>query len=149
MLKTGTQAPDFTLPNQRNEPIKLSALLERGPVVLYFYPQDETPGCKREACAFRDQYEDFKTAGAEVVGVSADSPEDHAAFAQNHRLPFQLLSDPDKAVHKLYEVPKTLFLFPGRVTYVIARNGELLHTFNSMWKPEKHVTEAITILRKH
>lgn len=146
MLEKGTTAPDFELPNQEGENIRLYDLLKKGPVVLYFYPKDETRGCTAEACSFRDSYETFKDAGAEVVGVSKDSTADHKAFAENHRLPFQLLSDSDKKVHDLYKVPKTLFVLPGRVTYVIGTDHNVLHTFNSMWKPEQHVREALDVL---
>lgn len=148
MLNEGNTAPDFTLQNQEGKDIRLYDLLERGPVVLYFYPKDETPGCTTEACAFRDHYKTFQDAGAEVVGVSADSVNRHAAFAQNHQLPFQLLSDPQRTVYKLYEVPKTLFLLPGRVTYVIGQNRTVLHAYNSLWKSEQHVREALKVVGK-
>lgn len=148
MLNKGSTAPDFSLPNQKNEQIRLYDLLEKGPVVLYFYPRDETRGCTAEACAFRDAYQDFLDAGAEVVGVSADSAEDHNSFAENHRLPFLLLSDSEKRTHKLYKVPKSLFILPGRVTYVIGKDKKILHAFNSMFKPEQHVKEAIGVLKK-
>ena len=146
MLEKGAKAPDFELPNQHGEKTRLYDLLKKGPVVLYFYPKDETRGCTAEACSFRDNYEDFQDAGAEVVGVSADSENDHAAFAKNHRLPFQLLADPSKKVQRLYNVPKTLFLFPGRVTYVIGMDKKILHGFNSQWNPLQHVEEALEFL---
>lgn len=146
MLEIGTIAPDFELPNQLGERVRLYDLLKNGPVVLYFYPKDETGGCTTQACAFRDHYQQFKDAGAEVVGVSNDSAESHRAFANNHRLPFVLLSDSDKQVHQLYRVPKTLILLPGRVTYVIGKDQKILHTFNSMWKPAQHIREALEVL---
>lgn len=148
MLTEGSTAPDFTLFNQNKQSIRLYDLLEKGPVVLYFYPKDETRGCTAEACAFRDSYEDFTDAGAEVVGVSGDSAEKHAGFAQNHRLPFQLLSDPGKRVHDLYKVPKALFILPGRVTYVIDKDKKILLAFNSALKPKQHVKEALEIVEK-
>lgn len=146
MLEVGTKAPDFELPNQLGERVRLYDLLEKGPVVLYFYPKDETSGCTAQACAFRDHYQQFKDAGAEVVGVSTDDAESHQAFAENHRLPFVLLSDSDKKVRQLYRVPKALFLLPGRVTFVIGKDHKILHTFNSMWKPAQHVREALEVL---
>ncbi len=146
MLTEGKAAPDFTLLNQQGNSVRLYDLLDQGPVVLYFYPKDDTPGCTTEACSFRDHYTEFKTAGAEVVGVSGDSAEKHSNFAKNHRLPFVLLSDPGRKVHQLYRVPKTLFLLPGRVTYVIGRNRKIRMAFNSMWKPTQHVKEALGVV---
>lgn len=146
MLEVGEKAPDFELKNQHGESAKLYDLLSKGPVVLYFYPKNETRGCTAEACSFRDSYEEFKEAGAEVIGVSADTAESHGRFAENHQLPFVLLSDPDKIIHDRYRVPKTLFILPGRVTYVIAQDGKILMAFNSMWKPEAHVKEALAKL---
>lgn len=146
MIAEGNIAPDFTLQNQEGNEVRLYDLLGKGPVVLYFYPKDETPGCTTEACSFRDHYAEFKDAGAEVVGVSGDSAEKHAGFAKNHRLPFILLSDPKREVHQLYQVPKTLFLLPGRVTYVIGKDRKILMAFNSMWKPQQHVREALEIV---
>jgi len=143
MLKQGEKAPDFELKNQQGELCTLYEFLEKGPVVLYFYPKNETRGCTAEACSFRDSYEDFKEAGAEVIGVSADSIDSHRDFAENHRLPFQLLSDPGRKIHSLYKVPNTLIFISGRVTYLIAKDGEILLAFNSMWKPEAHVAEVL------
>lgn len=146
MLEKGTKAPDFELPNQLGERVRLYDLLEKGPVVLYFYPKDETSGCTAQACAFRDNYQQFKDAGAEVVGVSTDSATSHQAFAENHSLPFVLLSDSDKKVRQLYRVPNALLVLPGRVTFVIGKDQKILHTFNSMWKPAQHIQEALGVL---
>src|SRR5215470_17739362 len=120
-VQAGDKAPDFTLPSQSGEPVRLSDRLGERVVVLYFYPKDETAGCTREACAFRDSYEVFAEAGAEVIGISSDSVESHAGFAGHHKLPFTLLSDKGGRVRKSYGVPATLGLLPGRVTYVIDR----------------------------
>ena len=117
-------------------------------VVLYFYPKDDTPGCTAESCSFRDQYEAFKDAGAEVIGVSSDSAESHARFAEKHRLPFVLLADRGGAVRKQYGVPATLGLLPGRVTFVIDRDGVVRHVFNSQFQATKHVAEALTALQR-
>jgi thioredoxin-dependent peroxiredoxin len=148
-IKAGDRAPDFTLPNQAGSPIKLKDLLSKGPVVLYFYPKDDTPGCTAEACSFRDAYEDFKEAGAEVVGISSDSAGAHRAFADKHRLPFTLVSDEGGKVRKLYGVPGNMLgLVPGRVTYVIDAGGVVRHVFNSQLNPTKHVREALDVLKK-
>ncbi|TVR39371.1 MAG: peroxiredoxin [Cryomorphaceae bacterium] len=148
MLQVGQSAPDFTLKNAQGEEVRLYNLLSRGDVVLYFYPKDETRGCTAQACAFRDSYEEFKDAGAEVVGVSSDGEQDHAGFANNHRLPFILLSDPNKEVRKLYEVPNSLLFIPGRVTYVIGTDQKIRMAFNSMFKPEEHIQQALKVLGK-
>jgi peroxiredoxin Q/BCP len=147
-VKPGDTAPDFALPDAAGKVVKLSQLQGR-PVVLYFYPKDETPGCTLEACAFRDQYEDFTDAGAEVIGVSSDSSASHEKFAKRHRLPFTLLSDADGALRKRYGVPSTLGLLPGRVTFVIDANGVVRHVFNSQLAATRHVSEALDAIRAH
>ena len=146
-LNLGDKAPQFTLPTADGRQVSLSDYRGRQPVVVYFYPKDDTPGCTAEACAFRDQYEDFKQAGAEVIGISSDAPEAHAKFASKHRLPFLLLSDRDGAVRKAYGVPATLGLLPGRVTFVVDREGIIRHLFSSQFRATKHVSEAIGVLR--
>ena len=140
-IKAGDTAPRFTLPDQDGKQVSL-ADFEGRVVVLYFYPKDETPGCTKESCAFRDAYEDLKDAGAEVIGVSSDSPESHKKFATHHRLPFTLLSDAKGTLRKAYGVPATLGFLPGRVTFVIDRAGTVRHVFDSQLNPTKHVREA-------
>ncbi len=126
----------------------LSSLFGRQNVVLYFYPEDESPGCTKEACAFRDSYEYFKDLGAEVIGVNSGSLESHRRFVSKHNLPFLLLVDKDDGVRKLYGVPSTLGIVPGRVTYIIDRNGIVRYIFSSQLQSEKHIKEALDILRK-
>jgi thioredoxin-dependent peroxiredoxin len=147
-IKVGDRAPDFTLPSQSGEPVRLSDRLGERVVVLYFYPKDDTPGCTAEACAFRDSYEVFAEAGAEVIGVSSDSAGRHATFAGRHNLPFTLLSDHGGRVRKSYGVPALLGLIPGRVTYVIDREGEVRHVFNSMTNIGQHVSDALEVVRR-
>jgi peroxiredoxin Q/BCP len=139
----GHTAPDFTLPDQNGQSVRLKDLLKQGPVVLYFYPRDHTPGCTLEACAFRDAHSQFKDAGATVVGVSDDSISVHQSFASQHSLPFTLLSDQTGTVRELYGVPRPLGIIPGRVTYVIEQNGIVRHVFTSHLRMQKHVTEAL------
>jgi peroxiredoxin Q/BCP len=146
-VAVGDRAPDFTLPDQNGKPVRLSDLLGTRAVVLYFYPKDETRGCTAEACGFRDSYQVFTDAGAEVVGVSSDSVESHRSFAQHHRLPFILLSDEHSALRKRYGVPTTLGMIPGRVTYIIDRHGVVRHIFSSQIQAEKHISEALETLR--
>jgi thioredoxin-dependent peroxiredoxin len=147
-IKTGDQAPEFSLPKQDGTSIQLKELLQKGTVVLYFYPKDDTPGCTKEACSFRDSYEAFKDAGAEVVGISSQSAASHEAFAAKHRLPFTLLADEGGKVRREYGVPSTLGLLPGRVTYVIDRKGVVRHVFNSQLNATRHVSEALGIVKQ-
>ncbi len=146
-VEVGDRAPDFTLPDQTGKPVRLSDLLADHVVVLYFYPKDETTGCTAEACSFRDSYQVFKDAGAEVVGVSSDSVESHESFAAHHSLPFILLSDAGGALRKQYGVPTTFGMWPGRVTYIIDREGVVRHIFSSQIQFERHVTEALKTLQ--
>jgi len=140
-IQVGDKAPDFTLPAQSGAPVRLQYRLGERAVVLYFYPKDDTRGCTAEACAFRDSYEAFADAGAEVIGVSSDS-------VGKHKLPFTLLSDEDSQVRKRYGVPAVLGLLPGRVTYVIDRRGLVRHTFNSMTNINQHVGDALEVVRQ-
>ena len=147
-IGVGDKAPDFTLPSQSGEQVRLQDRIAQGVVVLYFYPKDETSGCTREACAFRDSHEVFTDAGAEVIGVSSDSVDKHAAFATHHKLPFTLLSDEGGKVRKAYGVPAALGFIPGRVTYVIDRDGTVRHVFNSMTNISGHVNDALEVVRQ-
>jgi len=146
-LSVGDKAPDFSLPSQKGSVVNLQSLLSTSEVVLYFYPKDNTPGCTAEAKAFRDSYSVFKEMGAVVVGVSSDSVDSHIDFASRCDLPFTLLSDPGGKVRKLYGVPSTLGMLPGRVTYVIDEQGVVRHIFNSQFNATKHVEEAISVLK--
>jgi peroxiredoxin Q/BCP len=145
-LGVGDPAPDFTLPDQTGTPVRLSDLVGRKTVVLYFYPKDQTPGCTVEARAFRDSYDAFSAADAAVIGVSSDSVASHRRFAANQGLPFLLLSDRDGKVREAYGVEKTLGLLPGRVTYVIDREGVVRHVFSSQMGVQRHVPEALEAL---
>lgn len=136
-VEVGDKAPDFTLPSQTGENVTLSKYFGKKNIVLYFYPKDESPGCTKEACNFRDNYEGFKLLGAEVIGVNSGSVESHRSFAEHHNLPFVLLSDAGDKVRKLYGVPSTLGLMAGRVTYVIDKNGVVRHIFSSQFQPGK------------
>jgi thioredoxin-dependent peroxiredoxin len=145
-VKVGSVAPEFTLPSQSGEMVSLEGFLGHKPVVLFFYPKDDTPGCTRQVCAFRDDYEQFGKLDAEVIGISADSVESHRSFAAKYNLPFTLVSDEGGKVRKLYGVPNTLGLFPGRVTYVIDRKGVVRHVFSSQVGTVQHVEEALEAL---
>jgi peroxiredoxin Q/BCP len=147
-LSVGDKAPDFTLPSSSGEPVTLSEVYGRRTVVLYFYPKDDTPGCTVEACSFRDRYDAFNDAGAEVIGVSSDSTDDHGRFAAKHRLPMKLVSDADKRLRKLYDVRATLGLLPGRATFVIDRTGTIRHVFVSQLRFGRHAEEALEVVKR-
>ena len=126
--------------------IDLRDFLGNKPVVLFFYPKDDTLGCTKEVCAFRDSFEEFRKLDAEVIGISSDSLESHKRFAAKHDLPFTLLSDEGGKVRRLYGVPNTFGLFPGWVTYVLDREGIIRRIFSSQISVEKHVEEALKAL---
>jgi len=142
-------APDFTLPSQSGETVSLGDFLGKRPVVLFFYPKDNTLGCTKEVCSFRDSFEELGKLNAEVIGISSDSIDSHRGFAEKHELPFILLSDEGGKVRRSYGVPKSFGLFPGRVTYVIDEQGVVRHIFSSQLGVERHVQEAINALREH
>lgn len=145
-VQVGDHAPAFSLPTQSGATVSLADFLGKT-VVLYFYPKDNTAGCTAEACSFRDNYEVFKEAGAEVIGVSSDSETSHQQFASKYRLPFLLLSDKHGTLRKQYGVPATLGILPGRVTYVIDKQGVVRHIFNDMLNAQKHISEALKVVQ--
>lgn len=145
-VNVGDMAPDFELKDKDGNPVRLSDYRGKQSVVLYFYPKDETAGCTAQACSFRDSYEDFKAAGAEVIGISSDSGRSHTKFAEHHRLPFVLLSDIIGKVRKAYGAYDLLGLIPGRVTFVIDKQGVVIHKFDSQLSPTKHIQEALAKL---
>jgi thioredoxin-dependent peroxiredoxin len=147
-VQVGDTAPDFTLADQNGTSVTLHDVIGKGPVVVYFYPKDETSGCTAEACSFRDNYEVFQAAGAQVIGISGDSSESHRKFAEHHRLPFTLLSDTGNRVRRLYGVPTTMGIIPGRVTYILDRLGVVRGIFNSQSGVTRHVVEALAVIEQ-
>ncbi|XP_020228649.1 peroxiredoxin Q, chloroplastic [Cajanus cajan] len=146
-VSKGSKPPNFTLKDQNGKNVSL-ANFKGKPIVVYFYPADETPGCTKQACAFRDSYEKFKKAGAVVVGISGDDPSSHKAFASKYKLPFTLLSDEGNKVRKEWGVPGDFFgSLPGRETYVIDKNGVVQLVYNNQFQPEKHIDETLKILQ--
>ena len=141
-VKVGDKAPDFTLPSQMGDNVSLSEYFGKKSVVLYFYPKDESPGCTKEACTFRDNYEELANLGAEVLGVSGQSVESHKSFASHYGLPFLLLSDVGNKVRELYGVQATMGIIPGRVTFIIDKAGVVRHVFVSQTQAQRHVEEA-------
>jgi peroxiredoxin Q/BCP len=148
MIRIGDKIPEFTLQNQDGEPVNIHDIIGKKTVVLYFYPKDDTPGCTKEACSFRDQYTVFQDLGCEVIGISSDAPKAHKQFAIKYKLPFPLLADEKKEVRTLFGVPSSfLGLLPGRVTYIIDTEGIVRGIFNSQLNATQHIDEALKVVR--
>jgi peroxiredoxin Q/BCP len=146
-IQIGEPAPDFTLDTADGKAVRLSDFRGRKNVVLFFYPKDETAGCTVEACTFRDTYQDFIDAGAEVIGISADDSASHARFANRHGLQMVLLSDPTGQVRAQYGVRRVFGLIPGRVTFLIDRQGVVRHVVRGLLSFRRHAHESLEKLR--
>jgi peroxiredoxin Q/BCP len=147
-IKVGDKIPKFSAIDTNGNSFESDTIVGQKSLVIYFYPKDDTPGCTIQACSFRDQYEDFKALGAEVIGVSSDSVKSHQKFTKQYKLPFVLLSDSDKKLRRLFGVPNDLLgLIPGRVTYVIDKEGIVQLVFNSMLG-KIHIEKALEILKR-
>ncbi len=147
-LQVGDKIPNFAAIDTNGNLFDSNEVIGKKPVVVYFYPKDNTRVCTEQACSFRDQYEDFKSIGAEVIGVSGDSLKSHQNFASRYKLPFILLSDADKKLRRLFGVPNDLLgLIPGRVTYVADKDGIVRLVFNSM-SGKIHIEKALEILKR-
>jgi peroxiredoxin Q/BCP len=148
-LQIGDMIPEFSLPDQNGSLFDIKSVLGQKKLVIYFYPKDDSPGCTKEACYFRDLYEVFSEADAVIIGISGQSVESHKKFALKHRLSFTLLSDTGNKIRKLFGVPTNAFgLLPGRVTYVADRDGKVVYIFSSQIQAERHVDEALKILKE-
>jgi peroxiredoxin Q/BCP len=147
-VKKGDIIPSFSLLDQNGVMIDIETLKGKKKLVIFFYPKDDSPGCTKEACYFRDLFEVFREADAEIIGISGQSVESHKKFAEKHRLSYTLLSDKSNRVRKLFGVATNVFgLLPGRVTYIADKDGRIVHVFNSQAQAEKHVDEALRILK--
>ena len=148
MIQIGDDCPVFKLKNQFGEEFDLANLLGNKTLVIYFYPKDDTPGCTKEACSFRDRFEEFQDLGCEVIGISSDSEQKHKVFAEKHKLPFILLADINQEVRKSFGVPGSLFgLIPGRVTYIVGRDKKVKGIFNSLLNPIGHIDHALQLVK--
>jgi len=148
-IKIGSSIPTFSLPDQNGNLFDINSVIGKKNLVIYFYPKDDSPGCTKEACSFRDQFEAFNEADAVIIGISGQSVESHKEFAQRHNLSFTLLSDEGNKIRKRFGVPTNfLGLLPGRVTYVADKQGKVVYVFNSQTQAAKHVDEALRILKK-
>lgn len=147
-IQVGDVVPQFSAVDTQGNLFNSASVVGKKPVVLYFYPKDNTPGCTTEACSFRDQYEDFLDLGAEVIGISSDGLASHQKFTAQYQLPFLLLSDTDKKIRKLFGVPTAfLGLLPGRVTYVVDAKGVVQMLFNSVLAGQ-HIPKALEAVKK-
>jgi len=142
-LKIGDLVPHFTSVNQDGDTFDSENYIGKQLLVIYFYPKDNTPGCTKEACEFRDQYETFQQFGAQVIGISGDSQSSHQKFAMRHKLPFILLTDANRKLRRLFGVESNLLgLLPGRETFVLDASGKLVMRFNSM-NAKNHMRKAL------
>jgi thioredoxin-dependent peroxiredoxin len=147
-IKVGDIIPSFSSKDRNGNIFDIQNYIGQKPLVIYFYPKDNTPACTAQACSFRDQYQDFTDLGAEVIGISSDNEKSHENFASKYKLPFILLSDNDKKIRKLFDVPSGLFgLIPGRVTYVTDKQGKVVLIFDSMLAA-KHISKALEAIKK-
>ncbi|GAA4319106.1 peroxiredoxin [Pontixanthobacter gangjinensis] len=148
-MKIGDKVPDLELKDQHGNNFRFHHLIGKKAFVVYFYPKDFTPGCTKEACSFRDSYEEFKKLGAEVIGISGDSEQSHFKFADRYNLPYIFLSDQNKKARNEFGVkPNLLGLLPGRETFIFDKDGKLLHNFNNM-NAKRHMPEALAVLKKN
>ena len=148
-IKIGDKCPDFSLLDQNGEMVSIKEIIGEKNIVIYFYPKDNTWGCTKQACSFRDSFQDFVDLGCEVIGISTDSVASHKLFSTKHHLNFKILSDVDDEVRAKFGVPKSLFgLLKGRVTYIIDKKGNIIWKFNSQLDSEGHISKAIEVLKE-
>jgi len=147
-IEIGSSIPQFGLKDQNGNLFAIDSVLGKKNLVVYFYPKDDSPGCTREACYFRDQFEVFAQVDALIIGISGQSVDSHKKFAEKYRLSYTLLSDEGNKVRKIFGVPTNFFgLLPGRVTYVIDKKGKVVFIFDSQTQTKKHVDDALDILK--
>ncbi|MDR6762741.1 peroxiredoxin Q/BCP [Flavobacterium sp. 2755] len=150
-LKKGDKAPGFTLKDQDGKDFKLADHLGKQKIVVFFYPMDQSPVCTAEVCAFRDAYAKYKDANALVIGINQGTVESHKAFQSKEKLPFDLLSDPDNKVLKLFGVKEEnlgTMILSGRETFVIGKDGVIAYSFRDFMKGEDHSKEVLSYLKK-
>lgn len=152
MLHSGMRAPEFTLPDQTGSEVSLTSLVHSGPLILYFYPADFTPGCTREACAIRDVYGELHRAGLTVAGVSPQSADSHRSFSEHYHLPFTLLADSDKSVIRMFDVNGPLGIGVRRATFLIDSTrmirAAVLADFR-IGKHERFIQKALALNGRH
>ena len=147
-IEVGDEVPTFTLLDQDGNDFVIDDYLGSKALVIYFYPKDNTTGCIKEACEFRDNYDAFKDVDAKIIGISSDDVNSHKNFATKYNLPFTLLADVNNEVREKFGVPNSLFgVIPGRVTYVVDEKGVVIHIYESLVKAQRHIEEALEILK--
>ncbi|MFZ1082350.1 MAG: peroxiredoxin [Candidatus Kryptoniota bacterium] len=144
-LKVGDKAPEFELQATGGKIFRLSGNLNGGKLILYFYPKDFTPGCTREACGFRDEFAELRKSEIKVFGISTDSIGSHEKFKMEHQLPFDLLSDLNGEVARLYGAYNKLFRMANRVTIILDGDGTILSITKNMFVPGAHIKAAKSI----
>lgn len=147
-ISVGSNVPSFSLKDQHGQVFDINSVVGKMNLVIYFYPKDDSAVCTKEACSFRDQFDVFKKEDAMIIGISGQSVESHLAFANKNRLNFTLLSDEGNKVRKLFGVPSSMLGIPGRVTYIVNKEGKVVFLFNSQLNGEKHIQEALRILKE-
>lgn len=146
-VQVGDRIPEFKLMDQNGDEFNSSQFMGNTAMVIYFYPKDDTPGCTKEACKFRDSYEEFTDKNVKVVGISADNIQSHKDFAAKYNLPFTLLSDTENEIRKLFGVKANMFgMIPGRVTYIVDKQGNVISIYESALNAEKHIDKALEAL---
>lgn len=149
MLKVGNPIPELKLQDQDGQWVELHSFKGQHPLIVYFYPKDDTPGCTKEACEFRNEYDQFEQYNAKIFGISGDSVKSHQRFMARYSLNFSLLSDKDRQAEKAFGVPRSLFgLLPGRVTFVIDNQGIIQHVLNSQTDAQRHTHESLNVLKR-
>ena len=147
-IEVGSHIPMFKLPDQNGKIFNINSVLGKKNLVIYFYPKDFTAGCTKEACTFRDNFNEFKKSSATIIGISGDNVASHKKFAEKYNLNFTILSDQGNKIRKLFGVPASMLgSIPGRVTYVVDRKGIVIHIYNSLTKPEQHIKESLSALK--
>ncbi len=142
----GDKMPAFSLIDQDGKVFSSADYVGKSMLVIYFYPKDESMVCTKEACSFRDSFDDFTKAGAKVIGINGGTVASHKEFRDHYKLPFTLLSDPDNKVYHLFGVKNTMFM-TGRETFVIDRHGKIAFTYEAMMQGKKHADDALKFIK--
>lgn len=148
MLNIGTKAPDFNLPSTSGKNFKLSEDAKNEAIIIYFYPKDNTRVCTAEACQFRDNFELLRNLSIKVVGISTDSIQRHKSFKEKHELPFELLSDRNGSVSKLYKAHIPFLNLSKRITYLLNADHEIVEVVNDLFSAEKHLKQIVSNIEK-
>jgi peroxiredoxin Q/BCP len=147
-IEVGDYMPVFQLKDQNGHNFNIADVLGKKNLVIFFYPKDDSPGCTKQACTFRDNYDDFENADAIIIGISGQSVDSHRSFSTKHQLNYTLLSDEGNKVRKSFGVPSNLLgILPGRVTYIVNKDGQVVYKFSSQLQVTRHVSEALKVLK--